>query len=427
MPKFIHAADLHLDSPLKGLAKYEGAPEEKLRLATREALKNLVKLAHEEKVDFVIIAGDIYDGDWKDYNTGLFFAAQMSRLRIPVVVISGNHDAESQITKSLSLPDNVTRLSAKKPETFFLNDFGVAIHGQSFPTRAVDYDMSAHYPQAGRNVFNIGVLHTLAEGQEGHEPYAPCTLAGLCSKGYDYWALGHVHTRALLLKEDPMILFPGNIQGRHARETGNKGCSIVSYEGQKIVEFEHYDLDVVRWSMLRVDAAAATNEDDVLGLVRAAIRTELKGLQELQKGGDKLLAARFEISGASKAHPHLMAHAEQFVNEVRQTATDVGAGQVWVEKVKLLTTAHGDFQKLLAENTPLGIMLRSLSSSDYDQTLEQLLRDDFAALQEKLPSELTSGSDKLDLRDPEQLRSVFADARELLIPRLQAACAGANS
>src|SRR4051812_29910913 len=112
--KFVHAADLHLDSPLRGLDRYEGAPVEQLRGATRRALENLVALCLSEKADFLLLAGDLYDGGWKDYRTGLFFAAQMSRLRaadIPVFFVRGNHDAESNITRSLRLPENVRELS----------------------------------------------------------------------------------------------------------------------------------------------------------------------------------------------------------------------------------------------------------------------------------------------------------------------------
>ena len=120
MFKFIHAADIHLDSPLKGLEQYEGAPADEIRGATRRALENLVDLALRESVDFVLLAGDLYDGDWKDHNTGLFFVAQMARLReanIPVVAISGNHDAANKMTKSLRLPDNVELLPPARPST----------------------------------------------------------------------------------------------------------------------------------------------------------------------------------------------------------------------------------------------------------------------------------------------------------------------
>lgn len=416
MPKFIHAADLHLDSPMRGLSRYEGAPENELRLATREALKNLVRLAGEEEVDFVLIAGDVYDGDWKDYNTGLFFAAQMSLLRemdIPVVMISGNHDAESQITKSLTLPSNVTRLSARKPETKIFEACGVAIHGQSFPTRAVDYDLTPNYPAAEPHMLNIGLLHTLAEGQEGHDRYAPCTLDGLRAKGYDYWALGHVHTRAVLNAREPHILFPGNIQGRHARETEGKGCTVVTCDDGQILETQHRDLNVVDWACVQIDATPAASEDEVLHFVRVAMR------ERLRQPGEKLIAARIEVYGATRAHPALMLNAERFTNEVRSIATDEGGGQIWIEKVKLLTTACRSAQSTSDGGTPMGRMLHSIATSACGEAMDENLKEELAALQEKLPSELTSGNEKIDLRDRDQLAALFDGARGMLLSKLQ--------
>ncbi len=118
MFKFLHTADIHLDSPLKGLEVHEDAPVESIRGATRRAFDNLINLAVEEKIDFVVISGDLYDGDWKDYNTGLFFAGRMGKLNragIRVFIVSGNHDAASQITRAMPLPENVTLFSPTKP------------------------------------------------------------------------------------------------------------------------------------------------------------------------------------------------------------------------------------------------------------------------------------------------------------------------
>ena len=213
--KFIHAADIHLDSALHGLERYEGAPVDEIRSATRRAFDNLVDLAIDEEVQFVLLVGDLYDGDWKDYNTGLYFVDRMHRLReagIRVFVVAGNHDAASQITKHLRLPENVTLFSTKHPEQAVLDDLDVAIYGQGFATRAVTDDISQAYPQGDPQLFNIGLLHTCLDGKPGHEPYAPCTIDGLRSKGYQYWALGHVHKREVI-SEEPWIVFPGNIQG----------------------------------------------------------------------------------------------------------------------------------------------------------------------------------------------------------------------
>jgi len=179
MVRFIHTADIHLDSPLKGLEAHEDAPVDEIRGATRRAFDNLIELAIEEEVDFVLIAGDLYDGDWKDYNTGLFFVDRMGKLDragIRVFIILGNHDAASRITKTMPLPDNVTLLSTRKPQTVLIDDLGVAIHGQSYRSRAVTENLVAQYPRKDPDYFNIGLLHTALTGRPGHEPYAPCTV-----------------------------------------------------------------------------------------------------------------------------------------------------------------------------------------------------------------------------------------------------------
>jgi len=189
MFSFVHAADIHLDSPMLRLDEYDGAPVSRIRQATRRALDNMVHLAISEKVNFVLISGDLYDGDWKDYNTGLFFISRMARLveaGIPVYIIAGNHDAANRMTKSLSLPDGVKLIGSRSPATFMLENIGVAIHGQSFPTQAVKIDLSEKYPPAVNGFFNIGMLHTCATGSKEHDPYAPCSIEGLRLKGYDY-------------------------------------------------------------------------------------------------------------------------------------------------------------------------------------------------------------------------------------------------
>lgn len=271
--KFIHAADVHLDSPLKGLERYEGAPVEEIRSATRRAFDNLVELAVEEGVAFVLLAGDLYDGDWKDYNTGLYFVDRMRQLEVAnilVFIVAGNHDAASQITKQLRLPDNVTLFATNKPQTVVLEELGVAIHGQGFAKRAVTEDMSLAYPQGDPHLFNIGLLHTCLDGKPGHEPYAPCSVDGLRTKGYKYWALGHVHTREIV-SEEPWIVFPGNIQGRHIREIGPKGCTLVTVENGEVEVLEHRDLDVLRWARCTVDVSSSDTVDEIYALVRLSL------------------------------------------------------------------------------------------------------------------------------------------------------------
>jgi exonuclease SbcD len=414
MFKFIHAADLHLDSPLLGLVRYPGAPAEQIRSATRDALTALVELAVKEGAAFVLIAGDLYDGDWRDYNTGLFFAQQMSLLRnagIRVYITSGNHDAASQMTRTLRLPANVTLFPTRQPGTEVLEDLGVAIHGQGFPTPAVTVDLASGYPPAMPNLFNIGVLHTSVTGRPGHEPYAPCTLEGLIAKGYHYWALGHVHQREVL-HQDPWVVFPGNLQGRHIRETGPKGCSLVTVADGQVDTVEHVDLDVLRWSLCQVDATGAETAAEVADRATFSLEAELAG------SDGRLLAVRLHISGACRAHEELTRRPDHWVNEIRMAASDVGSGSVWLGRVILETTGTTSLEDILAGGGALGSLLRGLQDLSLDDEQLMELTRGFESLHLKLPHELREGPDNLALDRPEYYHRALDEVKKYLLARL---------
>jgi len=412
--KFIAAADIHLDSPLQGLSLYEGAPLDVLRGATREALGNLVSLAIGEKVAFVLLSGDLYDGDWKDYHTGLFLLQQLSRLReagIKSYVIYGNHDAESRITRSLRLPDNVRVLSTKSPETIILEDFGVAIHGQGFARRDVMENLAEQYPEARKGLFNIGMLHTALSGAEGHAPYAPCTLGTLQSKGYDVWALGHVHARKVHSKE-PLIWYPGNTQGRHARETGPKGCTLVAVEDGRVASFEHRDLHVVRWEVIPVNVSGQSAAVDVVDAAVAAMKSESG------KGGGEVLAVRLVIEGACRAHRELVAYSEKWTAEIRVAVAAATGERAWVEKVRFMTSPEADFSILRSGSDPLSDLVRYIDGLSATDELRALLAEDIRSLKEKLPPELFQGEGAVAPDSADELPKLVEDVKAMLVRRI---------
>jgi len=410
--KFIHAADIHLDSPLHGLERYEGAPVDGIRSATRRAFNNLIELAIDEEVAFVLLVGDLYDGDWKDYNTGLYFVERMGRLReagIRVFIVAGNHDAASQITKHLRLPDNVTLFSTKNPEQVVLEDLNVVVYGQGFATRAVTDDLS--YPQGDPQLLNIGLLHTCLDGKPGHEPYAPCTVEGLLSKGYQYWALGHVHKREEV-NQDPWIVFPGNIQGRHIREVGPKGCTFVTVESGEIIGVEHRDLDVMRWSLCELDVSASETVDEIYEQVR-------EGLQSASDTAEgRPVAVRLVLQGACSAHSVLHADQERWIQEYRALATGLGGAGVWLEKVSIKTTPSVSADEVLARDDALGGLLRAVRDMELDASALDELADEVSTLRQKLPAELLGGDDPYDPSDPAVLKDTLEDIKELLVNRL---------
>lgn len=411
---FIHTADLHLDSPLRKLEQYEGAPVEALRGATRRALENLVALALERSVDFVLICGDLFDGGWKDYNTGLFFATRMAKLReagIPVFLIAGNHDADSRITKTLQYPENVHQFSTDQPNTIPLDALRVAIHGQGYANRSVTHDLTRDYPPPVPGCFNIGMLHTSATGREGHDTYAPCTVEDLAGKGYDYWALGHVHTREIL-HERPYIVYPGNIQGRHIRECDPKGCMVVSVDDHGEATLEFQPLDVIRWSRLEVDVSAASDGFEAINAVREDLETALDAQDGLP------LAARVEITGACAAHEALSGDTERWTNQIRAAAADAGAGRIWIEKA--LFNTRPPVRKRTEKNPdgPVGEILSFLDAVQADPDLRGSLGSVLEDLRRKLPRELQESSDVLRPEDDAWLSETLARVRPLLLNRL---------
>lgn len=407
MIRFLHAADIHIDSPLIGLGRYEGAPVEQIRNATRKAFENLVHLAITEQVKFVLIAGDLYDGDWRDYNTGLFLSKEMAKLRnegIRVLIITGNHDAESNITKSLRMPENVKIFSTRKPEIVLIKEFNIAVHGQGFHQRAITENLAANYPEGLSGYFNIGILHTSVTGRPGHETYAPCQIETLLSKQYDYWALGHVH-KSEILHEDPWIIFPGNIQGRHIRETGPKGCTLVTIDDGKIISVDQRDLDVLRWCLCTVSALDADTPDVILERVREEI------LKEYDQNPGKTLAVRILITGSCKAHESLMKGPDQWISQIRADATDLSSGLIWIEKVAFRTSPKFDHDKIQG---PIKDLIQYIQGIEAGDIFLKYLQEDYTKLKGKLPRELYKGENALDLESPDKAKILLEDAKHLL-------------
>jgi DNA repair protein SbcD/Mre11 len=406
----VHAADLHLDSPMRGLERYEGAPLDLMRGATRQALENLVELCCSEGAALLLLAGDLYDGDWRDYSTGLFFARQMSALReagTKVVLVRGNHDAASVVRKHLQLPDNVRELRSRAPETVIFEELGVAVHGQSYGKPAISDDLAARYPEARFGLVNFGLLHTCATGRAGHLPYAPCRLETLLDKGYDYWALGHVHQREVLHRE-PWVVFSGNLQGRHVRETGPKGATVVRVEEGRIVEVSERILDAARWVKLEVDVSAAHDGFDVVDCVRAALE------EAFREGGERPLAARIVLEGRSAAHGSLLADPA-WLARLHAEANDVG--RTWLERVVVATRPSFDREALAGREDALGQVARALVRlPDDDRALEALARE-LADSAPKLPRELHG---ELALDSPAAVRALLEEVGDLVLDRLMA-------
>lgn len=411
--KFIHASDLHIDSPMRGLDTYDSAPVDLLRAATRRALTALVDLSLREQVKLVLLAGDIYDRELGDFRAALFFREQMIRLvgaGIRVFVIKGNHDAEGQISKRLPDVFGVHVFSSRTAEVIDLADLQVAVHGKSFPERIVSEDLvpSYHAPVPGR--FNIGMLHTSLTGRVGHDPYAPTTVETLSAKGYDYFALGHIHAREVVREANPRIVFSGNLQGRHVGETGSKGCELVTVEGNMITHSEHVALDVVRWHHLILDS---TGIETVTALAQ---KFQELSLQCTAGALDRLHAMRVTVRGESPLAATEARDPGTIAASIQAATQDFDAADLWIESVHVELSLPVDRFALASRADAVGEVV---------QLVNELLASDDVLLVwamsslEKLPNLPPELVDlELTKLSAQQLRTFVAEAEATVLSKL---------
>ncbi|PPK97643.1 DNA repair exonuclease SbcCD nuclease subunit [Kineococcus xinjiangensis] len=405
--RIVHAADIHLDSPLRGLARLgDDDLARTLRQASRGALANLVALCEEQGADVLVIAGDLYDGTWHDYATGRFFTEQMRRLAdsgIRVFLASGNHDAESQITHSLTLPPNVHLFDVGAAETLVLDDLGLAVHGQGYRTKAVSDNLAADYPERVSGLVNVGVLHAAVDGSAGeHARYAPCSVADLRALGYEYTALGHIHVRQVLLSGEHTVAYSGNLQGRHPRETGPKGAYVVDLEPGAEARASFHALDVARWEALEVDVSGAQDYPEVLERVQAEFTTARA------QAGDRPLVVRATLVGTTPAAARL-ADAERLREEVGQVAALTG---VTCERARSRAAAPAALQPVDAD---LLAAVRRAAAAQVAQPGE--LTKPLRQLRTEVGLDLAEG-ELLDLKDPRTLAALAQEAAAELEARL---------
>ena len=400
---FIHAADLHIDSPLAGLSLKDRAVAGRFANAGRSAVEALINEAVASKAAFVVIAGDVFDGDWKDVTTGLFFVRAISaldRAGIPAFIVKGNHDADSVMSRDLAYPDSVRIFPSDKAGSFALDQYRVALHGRSFSSRLTNQFVES-YPARRDGWLNIGVLHTSLDGTRGHEGYAPCTVNDLMRFGYDYWALGHIHA-AEIVSRDPWIVYPGNLQGRSVRETGAKGAMRVTVEDGRVIDVAPLALDAARWAHLEIDIADAQSEADV----SARIEAELARAQG--EGEGRPLAVRVTLTGVTPLHNQLVARREWLQGDVRASGFRI-ADDCWVEQLKIRTAAPMRSAAVVEasdDNLDIEELLRQAAE---DPEFASAMQDLIASIGDKLPRDLQQ-----QFSESEVIKRLADDARALL-------------
>ncbi|MYG10406.1 MAG: DNA repair exonuclease [Rhodobacteraceae bacterium] len=332
MFRFVHTADLHLDSPLKSLALRDPELKQQVGIGTRETFAKIVNLCIEEMVDALLIAGDLYDSDQTSMYTARFLANQMQRLDkegIRVFIIKGNHDAGSVITGQLIFPDSV-KIFSIKAETVNITkgDLNIAIHGVSFPNRPVPESLVPKFPYPSQGMFNIGMLHTSLGGAQGHDTYAPSNINELKQVGYDYWALGHIH-KQFCHKGETTVVMPGIPQGRNIGEDGEKTVSMVSVDETGITDLQQVSLSVLQFERVEIDVSDITEWRELVVTIHKSIQQLMRTLSH------KIYVLRLNLLGTTDLNWRIRRDSEILLEEARRIVDD--NHEFWIEKVETNT------------------------------------------------------------------------------------------
>lgn len=332
--RFIHTADLHLDSPLRSLALRNSGLAELIGDATRQALVTIVNLCIDEQVDAFVIAGDLYDGDQTSMKTARFLAGQMQRLDeagISTFIIRGNHDALSRITQELILPDSVTIFGGRSHAVdVTCGDLALSVHGLSFAKPHAPESLLGKYGKPTPDAVNIGIMHTSLAGAPGHDPYAPCKAADLHGWGFDYWALGHVHTRTQHEGAGTVIM-PGMPQGRDINEGGEKTVTLVTVNDDRSISLEERPTSIAQFERVSIDLSSAETWREVSELIEKGLGTTRDQTRS------EHLVGRLRLFGATPLSWQLRRDRDLLLAEIEQRAE--GLGKTWIDKMELATSA----------------------------------------------------------------------------------------
>lgn len=333
--RFLHAADLHLDTPFRGIRRSPEWLRTRLAEATLVAWDRLVQTAVDEAVDFLILAGDVFDHTSPSLRAQLRLRDGIVRLAtadIPVFWAHGNHDFYQSLNLAVGWPSNLIRFPAGQVGRHVVTKAGAAVcavYGISFPTQAVTDPYAELFARSPEDAYAVAVLHTNVGGDAEHDNYAPAQLSDLTGAGFDYWALGHVH-QGRILSEHPPVIYPGNLQGRHPRETGPKGAYLVEVDHGE-THWRFLPMASFRWEALAVDCSEMEMADQVEEAIRDAMNRVPLAPQE-----DGLLC-RVTLTGSTPLY-QLDPDEWNAVGE-RLSSDAYSPGFHWVESVTPLLTS----------------------------------------------------------------------------------------
>ena len=388
--RFVHTADIHLDSPLRSLALRNPALSDLIATATRTAFERIIDLCLEEAVDALLIAGDLYDDQQTSMKTARFLGQQFQRLaaaEIAVCIIRGNHDSLSKITKELVLPDNVTVFGAQAGiRVFVTGSRPVAVHGISFAKPHAPDSLLPRFTAPAPDSVNIGMLHTSLGGAPGHDRYAPCSVPELMTSGFDYWALGHVHIRAVH-QAAATVVMPGMPQARDIGEAGAKTVTLVSIADDGGIQLQERSVAVAQFERVAVDLSAITDWPSGISQLGQSLR------QARRDHGADHLVVRCMLRGSSPLFWQAQRDADLLLAEAEAVADSMGS--LWIDKIENLMSERIDVTGAQGPLMDLAALMQAGAQQD-------------AAL----AAEAANVTDELSRALPRDLRSLFGDTPE---------------
>ena len=410
--KFIHCSDLHIDSPFKGFSSVEHPLAEVLRKSTYQAFQNIIELALKEEVEAVLIAGDIYDGSDKSLEAQLKFRRGLQKLSdagIYTFIVHGNHDPLDSWSASLEWPERVHVFSGDRVECLPIENNGMVkayIHGISYPKREVRENLAQKFSRNNDDGFAVGLLHSNVGNQSGHDDYAPCSIDDLIAGGMDYWALGHIHRFQVLRESNPAIVYSGNTQARHMRETGEKGCCLVTLDKNADPLIQFISTDTIRYAHGEVDLSGTISLDEVIHAVSS--KCEYFAGQVKQKE----IFLKLSLKGRTQIHSELQRGdaIKELQGEIR-TYFQGRTPSIWVD-IKLNTAGIYNIESLREGKdfvSDLIVLFENMEKEESFLGLKQALKPVFETWQGK--KYLNDLSDK-------EIKNILSEAKSLCLDKL---------
>ena len=367
--RFVHAADLHLDSPFTGLKA--AAPADvanALYHATFDAYENIINLCISEQVDALLVAGDVFDGADRSLRAQLKFVEGLKKLDtqgIRSFVCHGNHDPLDGWQARLDYPPGCRRFGPEwEAVPVFEDPDRALIHGISYRKRDVTENLALRLGNVDPGPFSIGLVHGNVGNNPEHGAYAPCSLDDLAQSGVHYWALGHVHTRQVLNEQGPTVVYPGNPQGRHPNETGARGVYLVEVDDGGKVGLKFRPMATVRWERLQIDIDPFKTEQDLLNALH-------EGMQGVVDGaGGQSVVVRVRLTGRGELNRNLRRPnaIEDLVEAINQEWAE-RSPFVWCERIEDASASPFDRQARLKGSDFLAEVLRTADRAKTDPEL----------------------------------------------------------